>query len=206
MIRHFIITGVCLISFITAPHSLRDATNPVQPSPSVFVEYHKKATISYIKRRCKETRIPERLVFNIIRIESSWKYPDVGELIGDSLVQSNRSAYGLMQVQIPTAWEMMEDSTLTEDMLMANDTLNAESGIRYLVWLRNYYRGNYYFAITAYNRGISNVDADLEKGYDPTSEYTIASTKGVFFGKTITQTMHDEMEFLREKSVEFTDK
>lgn len=200
---------VILSSMLFAPNFIHDSTKPMKLDSIIFVpntpDNNGKSTIAYIKRRCKETRIPERLVFNTIRIESSWKYPTGNEIVGDSMVQSNRSAYGLMQIQLPTAWEMMDDTTITENMLMKNDTLNVEIGIRYLVWLRNYYHGNFYFAITAYNRGISNVDADIDVGYNPASSFTLVTTKGVFFGKTTTRKMREEMQLLREKSVEIVD-
>lgn len=198
MIKHISYIFLFLLSTLTTPNFIQNKSVPVEPYHAIISK--DDMVLTFIKKRCKETRIPERLIYNVIKVESKWKYPTNNVIVGDSMVQSNHGAYGLMQVQLPTAWEMMNDTTITEEMLMKNDTLNIDVGIRYLVWLHRYYHGNFYFAITAYNRGISNVDADIDSLYNPMTVYTLATTKGVFFGKIVMQKMRDEMLTLHEKT------
>lgn len=156
--------------------------------------------LSYIKMKCDEHKIPVRLVHNIIKVESKWRYPKDGEVVGSSLVCSTEDAYGLMQVQLMTAQEMMETDTITRTQLMDDNILNVESGIRYISWLRKYYHGNWYFAIAAYNRGIRGVNQDIRNGLNPINGYVNSVTNGVFFGKKTTEKMEIELSKLREKA------
>ena len=127
--------------------------------------------LKYIEYRCQQESIPIKLVHNLIQRESNWRYPEKGQILGVKLVKSNKKAYGLMQLQLPTAIEMMEDNTLTEYDLMTNDVLNTDAGIRYLVWLREYYHGNMKLTLAAYNRGIKRVNNDLKIGKTPLNNY-----------------------------------
>lgn len=158
-----------------------------------------KALLDYITKRCNANRIPVRLVHNIIHVESKWRYADDGDVVGDAFVQSSEDAYGLMQIQLPTAQDMMESDTITAQDLMSNNILNVECGIRYLAWLRNYYDGNWYFAIAAYNRGILNVNRDIKNGYKPLNDYVYTVSTGVFFGKKTTRTMETAIARLANK-------
>ncbi len=133
--------------------------------------------LKYIEYRCQQESLPIKLVHSLIQNESNWKFPENGKILGVRLVKSNKKAYGLMQLQLSTAVDVMMDSTLTEYDLMTNDVLNIDAGIRYLVWLRKYYHGNIRLTLAAYNRGIKRVNNDLKIRKNPLNNYVYSVLK-----------------------------
>jgi soluble lytic murein transglycosylase-like protein len=139
---------------------------PVCIAPVMF-KSNEQDLLTYISVRCKQERIPVKLVHNIIHEESRWRHRGPGEVVGTALIESPDPSYGLMQIMLPTAWEVMEDTTITKEQLMTDDILNVECGIRYLSKLKHAFHGNMYHAAIAYNRGTRNVRKSLQVGTNP---------------------------------------
>jgi len=207
-----LLTTIFLLFLIAAPSRISNAENKnVQDESFVSVSAPVESEVdggqlllSYIKERCRAHKVPVRLVHNVIRIESRWRHADKSQIVGDALLQSSEDAYGLMQVRLPTAQDILDTDTLTSRQLMTDNFVNVEAGIAYLAWLRSYYHGNWYFALAAYNRGILYVNRDIRNGYIPLNEYVYTASVGVFFGKKTTERMDAELSTLREK-VNFQD-
>ena len=193
----FLMVGTVAMPSQPLPKEKKQAENTVVTNNTAG---EGKALLDYITKRCNANRIPVRLVHNVIHVESKWRFADDGDVVGSALVQSSEDAYGLMQIQLPTAQDMMETDTITAQDLMSNNILNVECGIRYLAWLRNYYDGNWYFAIAAYNRGILNVNRDIKNGYKPLNDYVYTVSTSVFFGKKTTRSMETALAKLANKS------
>ena len=78
---------------------------------------------------------------------------------GNPRAVSTAKAFGLMQLQIPTASDMAgrtADEPLTSEDLFDPAT-NLELGCRYLVWLCKRFDGNLSLVLMAYNAGPGNV-------------------------------------------------
>lgn len=120
----------------------------------------------YVEKYSKEFDVDKHFVFSIIKQESLFKEDTI----------SKASAYGLMQIIIPTA--KMFDKNITPEKLL-NPEKNVEIGVRYLKYLLDKYNGNMKFAAAAYNAGPNNVDKwiknndlDIEKiPFSETKQY-----------------------------------
>ncbi len=97
-------------------------------------------TNDVIQKYSKEFSISERLVRSVILKESA----------GHKNIVSYAGACGLMQVMPNTFKEMTGEKTVDK---IFNPDYNIYSGIKYLKYLLKLYKGNYQFAIMAYNAG-----------------------------------------------------
>ena len=86
------------------------------------------------------------LIEAIVQAESS----------GNPRAASRAQAYGLMQLQIPTASEVAGRPLTAEDLF--EPRLNVDLGCRYLNQLLDYYNGDRRLALMAYNAGMGRVD------------------------------------------------
>ncbi len=68
-----------------------------------------------------------------------------------------------MQLMETTATEVAEKLGL-EDVNLNNPECNIQIGTKYFTTLIDYYEGNYYLAIVAYNAGIGTVSNWIEQG------------------------------------------
>ncbi len=73
--------------------------------------------------------------------------------------QSNRDAYGLMQVRFPTAQDL--DPALESFWQLYDPERNIRLGAEYFRHLLDRYAGDYRMAALAYNRGPSRLDGEL---------------------------------------------
>lgn len=80
----------------------------------------------------------------------------------DKDAQSRAKAYGLMQVQYPTATDV--DSTLVSHWQLFDPERNIRIGVRYFKMLLDRYNGDYRLAAIAYNRGPTRLDRELLNG------------------------------------------
>ncbi|MCX8025488.1 MAG: transglycosylase SLT domain-containing protein, partial [Thermanaerothrix sp.] len=101
------------------------------------------------------------LLFSLIRQESFF----------ESFVQSSAGAYGLMQLMPSTAADLASrydwPSDFQEEDLL-NPGVNIRLGARYLALQRDYFNGNWYAALAAYNAGPGNAKIWLDlAGGDP---------------------------------------
>ncbi|TDT71579.1 soluble lytic murein transglycosylase [Hypnocyclicus thermotrophus] len=106
----------------------------------LYPKYYQKIVSKYSKKY----GIEEELIYSIIKQES---------LFGKSLV-SRASAYGLMQIILPTA--KMFDNNITIEKLLEPDT-NIKIGTQYLKWISDRVNGNISQIAASYNAGIGNV-------------------------------------------------
>ncbi|WP_299028611.1 tetratricopeptide repeat protein [uncultured Thermanaerothrix sp.] len=101
------------------------------------------------------------LIFSLMRQESFF----------ESFVQSSAGAYGLMQLMPATASDLVNrygwpPNFQEQDLL--NPTINIRLGARYLALQRDYFNGNWYAALAAYNAGPGNAKIWLDlAGGDP---------------------------------------
>ncbi|NLK62224.1 MAG: transglycosylase SLT domain-containing protein [Fusobacteria bacterium] len=120
----------------------------------------------YIENSAKKYGVDPNFVYSIIKQESLFKEDTI----------SKASAYGLMQIIIPTA--QMFDKNITPHTLLEPEK-NIDIGVQYLKFLLKKYNGNMKFAAAAYNAGPHNVDKwivnndlDVEKiPYTETKQY-----------------------------------
>jgi len=114
----------------------------------------------HIAREARRHDFELWLVHRVIKEESGWRSRPGPT--GD---------YGLMQLQLATAREIMRDQTITPAQLLNDDFLNTTAGIRYLAWCRKQWNGNIALALASYNRGIKRVMDDLKVGQSPLNGY-----------------------------------
>ena len=104
------------------------------------------------------------LGFRLVEVESGFNTRAI----------SRAYAYGLTQVQLPTA--RFYESDITVDRLFEPER-NLRIGFRYLRHLIDRY-GNVNIALLAYNRGPSRVKSLIEAGQDPDNGYPGALLEG----------------------------
>lgn len=75
---------------------------------------------------------------------------------------SSQDAYGLAQIQLPTAQYVSGDEVAAEDLF--EPEVNLEIGAKYLSQLINRYQGDKIKAIIGYNLGPTRLDKSLEDG------------------------------------------
>jgi soluble lytic murein transglycosylase-like protein len=88
--------------------------------------------------------------------------------------KSNANAYGLAQVQVPTARFYKSDVTAEQ---LYEPELNLKIGFRYLRDLLETY-GDIKLALLAYNRGPGRVNTLMEEGLDPDNGYPSTLMRG----------------------------
>ncbi|MCZ6786801.1 MAG: lytic transglycosylase domain-containing protein [Planctomycetota bacterium] len=109
-----------------------------------------------------------RLVEAVVRAESRG-VPDA---------VSHAEAYGLMQLQVPTASELAERAVTVQELF--DPRLNLDLGCKYLHRLLSLYRGDVKFALMAYNAGPGHVRKWRRKSEDPDEileKYAFAETR-----------------------------
>ena len=108
--------------------------------PFLYPEYYKE----YVEKYAKIYNIDKYLIYSIIKRESLFKTEGV----------SGASAYGLMQLIMPTA--KMFDKNITVEGLLNPET-NIEIGTKYLSYLMKKYNEDLTIVIPSYNAGEGNV-------------------------------------------------
>lgn len=99
----------------------------------------------YVEKYSKLYNIDKYLVYSVIKQESLFNSNEI----------SHASAYGLMQVLVPTA--KMFDKSMTEKKLL-NPEENIKIGVQYLSYLMKKFDNNLNEVIAAYNAGPGNVN------------------------------------------------
>jgi len=77
---------------------------------------------------------------------------------------SKAQAYGLMQLQVPTASDMAGRAVTADELF--DPALNLDLGCRYLVWLAKRLDGDLRLVLMGYNAGIQRVQAWQKKTRD----------------------------------------
>ncbi len=103
-----------------------------------------------ILNECERNEIDPYVVYAVIKAESNF--------VSDA--QSNKSAYGLMQITKPTAeWIANQNEYESFDMKeLTEPQMNIQMGCWYLKFLLNLYNGDLTLALCAYNAGQGNVN------------------------------------------------
>ena len=97
-----------------------------------------------VERKSKKYSVDENLIYSIIKQESLFKNSDV----------SGASAYGLMQIILPTARMFKKDVT-KEELLI--EEINIDIGVQYIQYLMKRYSGDIKKTAAAYNAGPGNL-------------------------------------------------
>ena len=121
----------------------------------VLKSIYKQKYSDYVNKYAEIYNMDPLWIYAIIKVESNF----------DKDAKSNSGAKGLMQLMDSTAEEMAKKDGIenfTSDMLFDPET-NIRLGTKYFDELLSKYNENYYLAIAAYNGGIGNVDAWLQK-------------------------------------------
>ena len=110
----------------------------------------------YVEKYAKEYNIDYLLIYSIIKAESNFE-PQSTSVSG---------AKGLMQLMETTAEEVVENTTIEykQDETIYDIETNIILGTKYFAQLLEYYNGNIYLSLTAYNAGMGNVAKWIEKG------------------------------------------
>lgn len=118
---------------------------------------------SIVEQACSLYNVDPNLIYSIIKQESNFNPRAV----------SNSGAKGLMQIMDKTADEVVKNikSIDNNNYNIFDPTTNIYIGTKYFAYLTNYFEGNYYIAIVAYNAGLGNVEKWLEKPYNKYSNY-----------------------------------
>lgn len=105
---------------------------------------------SLLKEESKNSCIPYKYLLALTKTESSLNPTAKGK---DET--GNGYSYGLMQIKLSTAKDMGFKGTLNDLFI---PKINIKYSVRYLNWLCEYYNGDIFKAMDAYNRGIGNVN------------------------------------------------
>ena len=110
-----------------------------------------------VEQACSIYNVDPNLIYAIIKQESKFNPNAV----------SHSEAKGLMQLMEATAQDMTENiKSIDKNNLDIYDPYtNIFLGTKYVSYLIKHFDGNYYLAITAYNAGIGNIKAWLDKEY-----------------------------------------
>lgn len=122
----------------------------------VLKKVYKQQYSEYVNKYAEMYNMDPLWIYAIIKVESNF----------NKEARSNSGAKGLMQLMDTTAIEMAKKDGIedfTSDMLFDPET-NIRLGTKYFDELLSKYNENYYLAIAAYNGGIGNVDAWIQKG------------------------------------------
>ncbi len=137
-----------LIQNIAQVHYRELLQNDEKSHQQLLRYFYPNAYSQEVKKYSKETRVPEVLVFSVMREESTFR-PEVESIAG---------AIGLMQLMPRTAGYVgksiglkVKQSNLTEP------DLNLKLGTAYLKKLLKRYKGNLFYTLAAYNGGPTNV-------------------------------------------------
>lgn len=107
----------------------------------------------YVYKYSEKYEVDHNWIFALIKTESNFKEESV----------SGSGAIGLMQLMEKTAEEVAEKIGL-ENINLKDPETNIEIGTKYFKNLLDYYNGNYYLAISAYNAGIGTVAKWINDG------------------------------------------
>ena len=109
-------------------------------------------------------RVDPNLIYAVIKQESKFNKNAV----------SKSSAKGLMQIMDSTAQDVVNNiaSIDVSSYDLYDPYTNILIGTKYLSYLINYYDGNYYLALTAYNAGLGKVDIWTNSSYNNYSTYS----------------------------------
>ncbi|GEM_PF-1789626 len=117
------------------------------------------AYLEVLARQCTIHDLDLEFMVGLMQIESNFN-PNA---------QSNRNAYGLMQVRFPTAREL--DPSLTSFWQLYDPVRNIRLGAEYFRGLLDRYHGNYRMAALAYNRGPTRLDDEILVEADISDRY-----------------------------------
>ncbi|BDU50208.1 lytic transglycosylase domain-containing protein [Haliovirga abyssi] len=112
----------------------------------LYPKYYKE----FVEYYASKSNLEPELIYSIIKQESNFKDDEI----------SNSSAYGLMQLILPTA-KSFQKNILYEDLL--DPELNIKIGTKYLKLLYKKYNGNLIPIIASYNAGETNVNRWIKK-------------------------------------------
>ena len=101
------------------------------------------------------------VVYNVIKVESNFNKNAVSKT-GD---------YGLMQLQKPTAYFLLNHLGYAKDSNLFDIRLNIELGCLHLKGMLNKYKGDYRKALAAYNMGSVALNKRNGKPYEETRQY-----------------------------------
>lgn len=110
-----------------------------------------------VEQACSIYNVDPNLIYAVIKQESKFNPNAV----------SHSGAKGLMQLIDTTAQDMAENiNSIDKNNLDIYDPYtNIFLGTKYISYLINHFDGNYYLAITAYNAGMGNTKAWLNREY-----------------------------------------
>lgn len=130
--------------------------NKLNLKNTILKQMYKQEYSEYVNKYAQINNIDPMWIYAIIKVESDF----------DKNATSNSGAKGLMQLMDSTAEEMAENLGVQdfESNMLYNPEINIMLGVKYFDNLLTKYNENYYLAIAAYNGGIGNVDAWIEKG------------------------------------------
>lgn len=100
-----------------------------------------------IQKMAEKYKVPPALIKAIIKVESNW---DVNASRYEK--ELNDSSWGLMQLLLKTARQILKNDKLTISQLIQPET-NIEAGTAYLAYQLKRYNGSIPDAIAAYNAG-----------------------------------------------------
>lgn len=89
----------------------------------------------------------------------------------DKNARSSVGAIGLTQL-MPSTADFIENKTVSKETLL-NPNENIRIGLKYFSYLVNYYKGNEYLAILAYNAGLGNINKWLENSAIKSNEIDV---------------------------------
>jgi len=105
-----------------------------------------------LETACREHDLDLDFMIALMKVESNF----------DPLATSTQNAYGLMQIQVPTAREL--DLELVSHWQLYEPVRNIFLGAAYFRNLLDRYSGDYRLASIAYNRGPTRLDRELADG------------------------------------------
>lgn len=128
----------------------------LKPQNYILKKIYPKEYEEYVYKYAEENDIDPLLIFSIIKVESNF----------NRNITSISGAIGLMQLMESTAVEMADE--IGEEVIIKESLYNPEKnikiGVNYYAYLVERYNGNIFIALAAYNAGIGNVDAWIQKG------------------------------------------
>jgi len=103
-------------------------------------------------KECEAQGVDPDFIIRLMYVESQY----------NRFAKSTKRAYGLMQLQYPTAKEI--DPSLESHWQLFDPETNIRIGVAHFKALLEYYEQNYQLAAIAYNRGIGRLDSELAEG------------------------------------------
>lgn len=129
----------------------------------------------HIEFLCKKYRFDPAFILSLISVESGFRIRAVSPM----------NAIGLMQIRLSTAqfvignfgysssgFENFDRNSIDSDSLniekLKDPFVNISIGIKYLAWLRDRFKGSFYYVLAAYNMGPARMHALLaRKSFEP---------------------------------------